>query len=32
MGAALAAAAVAFKDTNPAYSARLVDASIKAYK
>jgi hypothetical protein len=32
MGAALGAAAVAFKDTNPAYSARLLDASIKAYK
>jgi hypothetical protein len=32
MGAALAAAAVAFKPTNAAYSARLLDAAIKAYK
>jgi endoglucanase len=32
MGAALAAAAVAFKPTNAAYSARLLDAATKAYK
>jgi hypothetical protein len=32
MGAALAAASVAFKTVNPAYSQQLLDASVKAYK
>lgn len=32
MGAALAAAAVAFQGTDKAYSAKLVDAATKAYK
>ncbi len=32
MGAALAAAAVAFKGVDNAYSARLLDAATKAYK
>ena len=32
MGAALAAASVAFKTANPAYSAKLLDAATKAYK
>jgi hypothetical protein len=32
MGAALAAASVAFKTVDPAYSEKLLAASIKAYK
>lgn len=32
MGAALAAASVAFKKGNPKYSQELLEASIKAYK
>lgn len=32
MGAALAAASVAFKTVDPAYSEKLLAASVKAYK